>query len=172
MIPYDLTKIKAFVFDIDGVLSPNVVPTDADGNPARMSNVKDGYALHLAIKHGYKIAIISGADSPTIAKRFNRLGVNDVFIKVGDKLPLLKQWLDNNDLTPDQVIYCGDDIPDLPCINAVGLSVAPSDAAVDVREAVTYVLPIAGGYGVAREVIEQTMRANGTWLHPDTAYVW
>lgn len=172
MIPYDLTKIRAFVFDVDGVLSPNMVPIDANGAPARMANVKDGYALQLAVKHGYKIAIITGADTQEVLKRYRLLHINDIFLKAGEKLPKLEQWMAENDLRPEQVAYCGDDVPDLPCMRLAGLSIAPADASADAKEAATYVSSIQGGHGIARELIEQTMRARGEWLHVDTAYGW
>ncbi len=172
MIPYDLSKIKAFVFDVDGVLSPNMVPIDSDGNPARMANVKDGYALQLAVKHGYKIAIITGADTETVLKRYKLLHINDIFLKAGDKLPKLVKWMADNGLEPEEVAYCGDDVPDLPCMRHVGLSIAPADASPDAREAATYVSQVRGGHGIARELIEQTMRVHGDWLHVATAYGW
>lgn len=172
MIPYDLTKLRGFVFDVDGVLSPNIVPIDANGAPARMANVKDGYALQLAVKHGYKIAIITGADSETVMKRYKLLGINDIYLKAGNKLPKLESWMAVNGLAADEVAYCGDDVPDLLCMKAVGLSVAPSDAAPDAREAAVFVSQRAGGQGIARELIEQTMRAQGCWLHSETAYGW
>ncbi len=171
-IPYDLEKIKAFVFDVDGVLSPNVVPVDSDGNPARMANVKDGYALQLARKHGYKIAIISGADSEIVRRRFELLGIEDVYMKTANKLPVLQEWMKQNGLNPDEVSYVGDDVPDIPCMNYVGLSVAPADGSYDAKETALYVSPFCGGMGVARELIEQTMRAQGEWLHLNTAYGW
>lgn len=172
MIPYDLTRLRGFVFDVDGVLSPNMVPIDADGNPARMANVKDGYALQLAVKHGYRIAIITGADTETVYRRYKLLGINDIFLKAGEKLPILEKWLADNGLQPEEVAYCGDDVPDLLCMQHVGLSIAPADASPDAREAATYVSPTPGGHGIARELIEQTMRAQGQWLHVDTAYGW
>lgn len=171
-IPYDLEKIRAFVFDVDGVLSPNVVPVDSDGNPARMANVKDGYALQLARKHGYKIAIISGADSEVVRRRFALLGINDVYMKVADKLPKLMEWMERNGLRPEEVSYAGDDVPDIPCMQVVGLSVAPADAAFDAKANALYVSPLCGGMGVARELIEQTMRSRGEWLNSNTAYGW
>lgn len=171
-IPYDLERIKAFVFDVDGVLSPNIVPVAPDGNPARMANVKDGYAMQLARKHGYHIAIISGADSPVVARRFELLGIKDVFMKVSHKLPLLEEWAHSNGLSADEICYVGDDIPDIPCMNFVGLSVAPADASVDAKSAAKYISPIAGGAGIAREIIEQTMRSQGEWLNQETAYGW
>lgn len=172
MIPYDLTQIKAFVFDVDGVLSPNMVPIDANGCPARMANVKDGYALQLAVKHGYKIAIITGADTETVLLRYRLLRIKDIFLKAGEKLPILEKWMEDNGLQKEEVAYCGDDVPDLPCMNAVGLSIAPADASADAKNVATYVSPTPGGHGVARELIEQTLRANGQWLHVDTAYGW
>lgn len=171
-IPYDLERIRAFVFDIDGVLSPNIVPVGLDGNPARMANVKDGYSMQLARKHGYLIAIISGADSPTVARRFELLGITDVFMKVSHKLPLLEKWSLDKGLTSEQICYVGDDIPDIPCMKFVGLSVTPADASVDAKAAAKYISPLAGGTGVAREIIEQTMRSQGEWLSTDTAYGW
>lgn len=172
MIPFDLTKLRGFVFDVDGVLSPNVVPIDTDGNPSRMANVKDGYALQLAVKHGYRIAIITGADTETVYRRYKLLGINDIYLKAGNKLPVLEKWLVENGLSPEEVAYCGDDVPDLPCMKKVGLSIAPADASADARQAATYVSSVTGGNGIARELIEQTMRARGHWLHVDTAYGW
>lgn len=171
-IPYDLSLIRAFVFDVDGVLSPNVVPVGPDGNPARMANVKDGYALQLARKHGYAVAIISGADSETVRRRFELLGIGDVFMRVADKLPVLRQWADARGLAMEQIAYAGDDIPDIPCLRAVGLGVAPADASVDAKANARYVSPLGGGMGIAREIIEQTMRSQGEWLNENTAYGW
>lgn len=172
MIPYDLTKIKAFVFDVDGVLSPNVVPIDANGAPERMANVKDGYALQLAVKHGYKIAIITGADTELVLKRYSLLGIKDIYLKAGEKLPILSEWIRRNGLEPAQVAYCGDDVPDLLCMRHAGLAIAPADASPDAKDAADYVSAVRGGEGIARELIEQTMRAQGEWLHADTAYGW
>lgn len=172
MIPYDLNKLRAFVFDVDGVLSPNMVPIDENGAPARMANVKDGYALQLAVKHGYKIALITGADTKLVYKRYELLGIKDIFLKASDKLPILKEWMESNGLQPHEVAYCGDDVPDLPCLRHVGLGIAPADASVDAREAADYVSDTKGGEGLARELIEQTMRTQGEWLHVDTAYGW
>lgn len=171
-IDYDLSRIRAFVFDVDGVLSPNVVPIDAHGAPARMANVKDGYAMQLAIKHGYKMAIITGADTVEVRLRYELLGIKDIFQKAAHKIVTLEKWMADNDLTPDQVAYAGDDVPDLQCMQAVGLSVAPADASSDVKAIATYITPCNGGYGVARDLIEQVMRTQGHWLHKDTAFGW
>lgn len=123
-IDYDLTAIRGIVFDVDGVLSPSTIPMDANGVPQRMVNIKDGYALQLAVKTGLKIAIITGADTPSITHRYNALGITDIYLKAGEKLPVLQQWMKENDFIAHQVAYVGDDIPDLPPMLASGLRVA------------------------------------------------
>lgn len=172
MLPYDLTKLRGFAFDVDGVLSPNMVPIDENGAPARMANVKDGYALHLAIKNGYKIAIITGADTEAVYRRYSALGIKDIYLAASEKLPVFENWLAENGLTRDEVAYCGDDVPDLLCLRHAGFSIAPADASSDAKEAAKYVTAICGGHGVARELIEQTLRAQGRWPNDDTAYGW
>ncbi len=171
-IDYDLTKIRAVVFDVDGVLSPSTIPMSVDGIPMRMVNIKDGYALQLAVKHGYKIAVITGADTHAVKVRFNGLGIKDVFLKASMKLPLLKQWISDNNLEIDQVAYVGDDIPDYECMKYVGLAVAPADSAVEIKEIARYISPVNGGYGVARDLLEQVMRANGDWMTVEKAFGW
>ena len=106
-IDYNLDLIRAVVFDVDGVLSPSTIPLGADGMPCRMVNIKDGYAIQLAVKHGIKIAIITGADSEAIVRRFSALGVKDVYTKVAHKLPLLEEWMTANGLTAKEVAYVG-----------------------------------------------------------------
>jgi 3-deoxy-D-manno-octulosonate 8-phosphate phosphatase (KDO 8-P phosphatase) len=171
-INYDLTKIKAIAFDVDGVLSPSTIPLGPDGIPTRMVNIKDGYALQLAVKYGYIIAIISGADSNAVSTRFKSLGVSDIYMKAGVKLPLLQQWMEKYGLLPEQVAYVGDDIPDYEVMQHVGLAVAPADAAVDIKAIAGYVSPISGGYGVGRDLLEQIMKAKGEWLSSEKAFGW
>ncbi|MCM1309551.1 MAG: HAD hydrolase family protein [Bacteroides sp.] len=172
MIPYDLTKVRGFAFDVDGVLSPNLVPIDANGAPARMANVKDGYALHLAAKLGYKLAIITGADTEAVYRRYSILGIKDIYLSAGEKLPIFENWMADNGLRAEEVAYCGDDVPDLLCLRHAGLSIAPADASPDAKEAAKYVTSLRGGHGVARELIEQTLRAQGRWPNDDAAYGW
>ena len=169
-INYNLKIVKAFVFDVDGVLSPTVVPMQADGRPARMANVKDGFAIKQAIKMGYKVAIITGADTEAVRMRMNMIGVSDVFLCCGDKLKTLKDWMMTQELSPAQVAYAGDDIPDVECMRYVGLSVAPADADPMVRSVAVHVSEHIGGYGVARELIQETMLAQGKWPTIALAY--
>lgn len=171
-IDYNLKKIKAFVFDVDGVLSPSTVPMTEEGLPARMVNVKDGYAMQLAVKHGYKIAIISGGKGKSLELRYKALGINDVYTGVSMKLPVLEQWMADNQLDRSEVVFVGDDIPDYECMKAVGLSVAPADADVVIKSVARYISTVAGGYGVAREIIEEVMKTNGDWLSTEKAFGW
>lgn len=162
-INYDLSRIRAFVFDVDGVLSPVVVPMLDDGRPARMANVRDGFALKEAVRRGYRVAIITGADTEAVRRRMNMVGISDVFLGVGDKLAVLKEWMDAQGLTPAEVAYAGDDVPDADCMRYVGLAVAPRDADCDILSLARFISTRDGGHGVARELIQETMLAQGTW---------
>ncbi len=162
-IPYELSKIKAVVFDVDGVLSPTTVPMSADGVPQRMANLKDGYAMVTAIRKGLKLAIISGADTRSIIGRFNPIGLYDIYLGVLDKLPVLEKYMAENELNADEVAYVGDDIPDISCLQRVGLGVTPADGADECKMVAKYITSATGGYGVARELLEQILRAQGNW---------
>ena len=171
-IDYDLSKIKGVAFDVDGVLSPTVIPMDSDGTPLRMMNLKDGYALKCAVKQGLKLAIISGASGEAVMKRFTTLGITDVYLMVGDKIDCFRDWMEANGLESEEVAFVGDDIPDYECMKTAGLSVAPADADIDIKAVARYISPVTGGYGVAREVIEEVMKANGDWLSTEKAFGW
>lgn len=171
-IDYDLLKIKGFAFDVDGVLSPSTIPLGDDGMPQRMVNIKDGYALQLAVKKGYKIAIITGGTSEAIYLRFSALGIKDIYMGASKKLPILEAWIHKQGLSPDQVAFMGDDIPDLPCLRYVGLPCAPFDAANECIQTARYVSPRTGGYGCVRDLLEQTMKMHGDWISDAEAFGW
>lgn len=160
---YDLTTLRGIVFDVDGVLSPDCVPLGEDGVPRRMANMKDGFAIKTAVDNGLNIAILTGGNDPAVVKRYKMLGVNSVMMVSGPKLPYFRQWMADNGLEPSEVAYVGDDIPDVKCMYVAGLSVAPADAAVDIRSMARYVTSAKGGYGVARELLEQILRAQCRW---------
>ncbi len=157
------STIKAFVFDIDGVLTDGMLHVQEDGELLRRMNIKDGYALQLAIKKGYKVWIISGGKSNAVKKRLQNLGVEDVYIMVDDKPALLKKLMDESGLLPGQLLYMGDDMPDLKAMELCGLKTCPADAVHDIRDIVQYISPYNGGQGCVRDVIEKTMKINETW---------
>lgn len=172
MIDYDLTKIRAFAFDVDGVLSPSTIPLSEEGLPLRMVNIKDGYAIQLAVKAGFKFAIITGGNTRAIQVRFEGLGIKDIYQGAAHKLPVLEEWMAKEGLRPEEVLYMGDDIPDLKPMRHVGLPVCPYDAASEVRQTAKYVSRFTGGYGCVRDVVEQVLKAHGEWLHPEKAFGW
>lgn len=171
-IPYDLNKIKAFAFDVDGVLSPSTIPMHISGEPLRMVNIKDGYAIQLAVKMGFPIAIITGGNTEAVRKRFEGLGVKDIFLGASAKLPIYESWLKKYQLCDEEVLYMGDDIPDIEIMRRVGLAVAPRDAAVDILEIAHYISTFDGGMGCAREAIEQVLRAQNKWMSDKKAFGW
>ena len=124
MINYDLKKIKAFVFDVDGVLSCDVIPLHPNGDPMRTVNIKDGYALQLAVKKGYHVAIITGGYTEAVQIRFSRLGITHIYMKSAVKVHDYRDFLEKTGLQPEEVMYAGDDIPDYEVMTMVGLPVA------------------------------------------------
>lgn len=171
-INYDLSKIRAVAFDVDGVLSPSTIPTSPEGEPLRMVNIKDGYALQLAVKRGLHIAIISGAKSHGVEVRYRGLGITDIYMGAGEKLEILQNWMKAKGLQPEEVAFVGDDIPDYKPMAYVGLSVAPADAAAEIREMARYISPRQGGYGVARDLLEQILKVKGLWMSDSKAFGW
>ena len=172
MINYDLSIIKAIVFDIDGVLSAETITLSAEGEPLRTVNIKDGYAIQLAVKLGLRIAIMTGGTTEAVRLRYERLGVEDLFMGCAVKIKTYEQFIAKYGLTDEQVMYMGDDIPDLEIMRRVGCPVCPKDACHEVKETCLYVSNYRGGYGCGRDVIEQTLRAQGKWLMDERAFGW
>jgi 3-deoxy-D-manno-octulosonate 8-phosphate phosphatase (KDO 8-P phosphatase) len=156
-------KITTFVFDVDGVLTDGTLLLLPGGEMARTMNIKDGYALQLAVKQGYQVLIISGAKSDLVKERLVKLGVSQVYMGVTDKKTLLLDLLAQQNLSPDTTLFMGDDMPDLGAMQAIGLPCCPADACSEVKAVSRYVSPVAGGYGCAREVIEKVMKIQGKW---------
>lgn len=169
-IDYPLSKIRGIAFDVDGVLSPAVVPMDDNGIPRRMANLRDGYAIVTAVKAGVRIALISGADTPAVRARFRNMGVTDQYLGTGNKLEWLNDWMEKYNLSPEEVAYCGDDIPDLEPMKKVGLAVAPRDAAPQIKAIAGYITGADGGYGVARELLEEILTVRGIWPQQSRAF--
>lgn len=172
MINYDLKKIKALVFDVDGVLSRQTINLDFSGEPARTVNIKDGYALQYAVKQGLKLAIITGARTESIKIRYNKLGIEDVFLAAQVKIDIFKEWTKNNKLKFEEVLYMGDDIPDFEIMQIAGCPCCPLDAVAEIKEISKYISDYAGGEGCARDVIETVMRVQGKWMTEKKAFGW
>lgn len=172
MINYDLSKIKACVFDVDGVLSRITVGLGSDGIPRRTANIKDGYAIQHAMKVGLRIAIITGARVPSIKYRYVQMGVEDVYLGAVYKIDTFQEFLLSNGLTADEVLYMGDDIPDYEVLKVCGVPCCPADAAPEIKSICTYISPICGGEGCARDVIEQVLKVQGKWMNDADAFGW
>jgi 3-deoxy-D-manno-octulosonate 8-phosphate phosphatase (KDO 8-P phosphatase) len=137
----------------------------------RTVNIKDGYALQLAVKHGFEVGIITGGYTEAVKLRFERLGIKYIYLRSEIKLRDYIDFLSRTGLTDSQVLYCGDDIPDYGVMERVGLAVAPADAAPDIKSIAHYISPCIGGEGVARDVIEQTLKEQGLWMSEE-AFGW
>ena len=172
MINYDLTRIKALFFDVDGVLSAETISQGPDGEPQRTVNIKDGYALRLAQMSGLHVAIISGARVEAIRRRYELLGINDVFLSCSIKIQTYEQLKQKYGLSDDEVLYMGDDIPDYELMRLVGCPVCPADAAPEIKDISIYVSHLRGGYGCARDVVEQVLKAQGKWMADKHAFGW
>ncbi len=155
--------ITTFVFDVDGVLTDGSLFVLPDGLMARRMNIKDGYALQLAVKKGYHVVIISGGDSPEVKQRLINLGIKEVWMQVTDKRTVLENFMQQHQLPASAVLYMGDDIPDLQVMQAAGVACCPADAAQDVKQKSIYISHIKGGEGCARDVIEKVMKLRGDW---------
>jgi 3-deoxy-D-manno-octulosonate 8-phosphate phosphatase (KDO 8-P phosphatase) len=172
VINYDLKKIRAIVFDLDGVLSSSTISLGTDGTPQRTVNIKDGYAIQLAVKMGLRIAIISGCKIEAVRKRYEGLGMEDIYLGAAVKMKTYGELKAKYGLSDEEVMFMGDDIPDLEVMHRVGCPVCPKDACAEVKAASCYVSDLAGGQGCGRDVIEQTLRAQGKWLLDERAFGW
>lgn len=155
--------IKTFVFDVDGVLTNGTLLILNDGQMARQMNIKDGYAMQLAIKKGYRVVIISGGTSEAVEIRLNKLGITDCFLKTDNKKEKLIQYISQHKLTWEEVLFMGDDIPDYTCMQLTGLPCCPADAVPEIKQISRYISPLNGGMGCARDVIEKVLKLNDHW---------
>lgn len=155
--------ITTFVFDVDGVLTDGTVQLLPNGEQSRKMSIRDGYALQLAIKKRYRIAIISGGRSESVVSRLQGLGIKDIYTGITDKQEKLQDYVFEHDLRWEEVIFMGDDIPDYRAMQLVGLPVCPADAAPEIKSICRYVSPVNGGMGCVREIIEKVLKLNDHW---------
>jgi 3-deoxy-D-manno-octulosonate 8-phosphate phosphatase (KDO 8-P phosphatase) len=160
--------ITTFVFDVDGVLTDGTVLVLPDGLMARGMNIKDGYALQLAVKKGYRVLVISGGNSPEVKDRLAKLGVTDTWMQVNDKAATLQEYMNKEGIGTAEVLFMGDDIPDLSVMQHVGLPCCPQDAVQEIKEISLYISHLSGGKGCARDVIEKVMKLRGDWSEDTT----
>ncbi|MCC7317665.1 MAG: HAD-IIIA family hydrolase [Bacteroidales bacterium] len=160
-----LHNISTFIFDYDGVMTDGVIVINNDGEPLRTANVKDGYALQLLRKLGYNVAIISGGYSPSMKKRFESLDITDVFLGVSNKLEVFEQYLADKNISAEEVLYMGDDIPDYLSMEKAGVATCPSDASEEIKRISVYISHYRGGHGCVRDVIEQVLKVQGKWMN-------
>lgn len=172
MINYDLSKIRAVVFDLDGVLSSETISLGVDGTPLRTVNIKDGYAIQLAMKMGLRVAILSGCKIEAVRKRYEGLGMEDIYLGAAVKVKIYDDFIAKYGFSDDEVMFMGDDIPDLEVMRRVGCAVCPKDACPEVKAVSCYVSDRCGGQGCGRDVLEQVLRAQGKWLKDERAFGW
>ncbi|HMR43817.1 MAG TPA: HAD hydrolase family protein [Saprospiraceae bacterium] len=157
-------SVRTFIFDVDGVFTNGNIIVLENGHLLRTMNIRDGYAVKIAIRHGYKIIIISGGKSSGVVQRLRNLGVTNIHIGVENKLEVYEELLEMLELDQDEILYMGDDIPDYEVMRKVGLPVCPSDAVPEIKKIVQYISPLKGGEGCVRDVIEKVLKLNAQWL--------
>ena len=163
-------RITAFIFDVDGVLTDGTIWVLENGLQARRMSIKDGFALQLAIKTGYRVFVVSGSSPSPVIDRLNKLGITEVHMSVLDKGSFITSLFEKHKLNKEEVLYMGDDLPDLPAMSIAGLATCPADAAPEIKEVSQYISPLVGGDGCARDVIEKVLKANDHWhYHPGIA---
>lgn len=167
----DLTKVKAFIFDIDGVLSLQTISLNVFGVPNRTVNLRDGYALQLAVKKGYYVGIISGSNSKEYLKRLKLLGINDIFLNSKSKIENYNTFKKKHNLEDRDILFMGDDIPDFEVMKHAGVPVCPSDADSEIKQIALYISDRKGGEGCVRDVVEQVLRLHNNWMDSE-AFSW
>ena len=166
----ELKNIKAFIFDVDGVLSKDTSSLDENGDPIRTANVKDGFAIRNAINFGFPIAIITGGYVEHVRLRYEKLGVKHYYDKARDKTKCLKDFSEKTGIDVNNMLFMGDDLVDYKVMLEVGIPVCPKDAVADIKTISKYISPKKGGKGCVRDVIEQTMRAQNKWFNKDMLF--
>ncbi len=158
-----LSQITTFIFDVDGVLTDGSIQISSNGELLRTMNIKDGFAMKHARDQGYRVCVISGGKNEGVRHRLRGLGLTDIYLGCEDKVEQMEEFFDIYDIRPEEVLYMGDDIPDLYPMQKVGLPASPQDAAAEIKEISLYVSHRKGGRGCVRDVIEQVMKVQGKW---------
>ncbi len=161
----NLKNIDTFIFDYDGVLTDGTLLISSDGQMLRTANVRDGYALQLAKKLGYRIIVISGGTFEGVKMRFKALKIDEVYLGVTDKYKFFKEYISEQNINPENILYMGDDIPDIETMRHVGVATCPADAAEEVKAIAHYISANNGGRSCVRDIIEQVLKLHGKWMN-------
>ncbi|MBK0382947.1 HAD-IIIA family hydrolase [Pedobacter sp. SD-b] len=159
-----LKQITTFIFDVDGVLTDGKILITENGDQLRQYNIKDGYAIQLAMGKGYHVCIITGAKSKSVGLRMQGLGIDHVYLGASYKMPLFEDFLNNANLKREEIVYVGDDLPDQEIMEQVALSVCPADAVEEIKNCAGYISEFKGGQGVVRDIIEKVLKVKGDWF--------
>ncbi len=159
-----LQHITTFIFDVDGVLTDGTVFVNTDGELLRTMNIKDGYALKTAVQQGYNVCIISGGKNEGVRQRLKNLGIPDIYLGAHHKVEQLNEYFAGKNIKAENVLYMGDDIPDMPVMQIIGLPTCPQDAVAEIKEISKYISYKKGGKGCVRDVIEQVLKVQGKWI--------
>jgi len=159
----EFKKVTTFIFDVDGVLTDSTVLLFENGLQARRMNIKDGLALQMAIKNGFRVMAVSGSFSEPVIQRLKKLGVSDVYMSVIDKKKFVEDYIGRNNLRWDEILYMADDLPDVELMKMVELPCCPADAVPEILELSKYISPVNGGFGCVRDVIEKVLRVQDKW---------
>lgn len=166
-----MQEINTLVFDVDGVMTDGSLQILPNGEFIRTMNIKDGYALQLAVKQGYNVWVITGSSSDPVATRLSYLGIIHFYQKVSNKLELLQKLMQENNVKVNQVLFMGDDVPDLTAMKYAAIAACPADAAMDIIDIANYISPHKGGKGCVRDVIEKIMKLQNKWVVGNTASI-
>lgn len=159
-------RVRTFLFDVDGVMTDGRMLITDNGEFLRRMNTRDGFAMKLAIRTGYRIVVITGGSSPGVERRLRLLGIEDIYPGIQDKWRTYQQFLEESGVSAEVILYMGDDLPDYEVMQDVGLPACPRDADPAILGISTYISPLDGGAGCVRDVIEKTLRVQGKWPYP------
>ncbi len=161
-------RLTTFMMDLDGVLTDGYDYCTDEGEVLRGLHVRDGFALQYALRMGYNVCVLSGSKSSGVRARLERLGVTDVYMGVPFKMDVFLQYKTQKSLRGEEIVYIGNDMPDLDVMKQVGLAVAPCDAANDILQVAHYITNVGGGRGCVREIIENVLKLQEKWYTPQT----
>lgn len=166
-----LKDITTIILDVDGVLTNGDIIASDSGEFLRTFNIKDGYALQLAVKKGYLLCIISGGRGQSMQKRFEGLGIQEIHLGVSDKVAVFEQLMVKHNITASEILYMGDDIPDLKIMQLVGLPTCPADAVPEIKALSQYISPYPGGKTAVRDIVEKVLRVQEKWFDENPSAV-